>query len=466
MKNIIKSVGFTAILILVLAATLRVLTLKDTCGGNDNNYSAYDELYDTPRDTIDVLFIGSSHCYNSIYPAVIWHKNGIASFDMAVSRQSRKASLGALEEALKTQHPKVVAIEMYGLMDADEEEVGNLYRNFVTMRRSVNMIKTVNDENPEAFKDNFLKWPVVHTRYRELTRYDLMSSPAAKVGRGEDMRMGETGGDINYGNIYSTESEPLSDDNKAWIDELYEMSRAEGFELMFFLSPYFVFDNERLIINGAKEYASTLGIPFLDYNNADIISEIGLDPATDMMNDFHHINMYGATKASMYMASYLNDNYDLADHRGDGKYSAWDSDYKRLIHLFEEEVLSGKAFNDEYMEGVAGLSGGYTIVLSLDGEFDDELEYMSLFGIPESECMEGGKWIVKNGTARKVMSNVPGESHVESLSRFDAVKLQCADDPYMNIFYNLNPCVMTDNGLNVLVYDDFLECLISARGIY
>ena len=67
-----------------------------------------------------------------------------------------------------------------------------------------------------------------------------------------------------------------------------QAAESEGFELIFFLSPYFVFDNERLIINGAKEYAGELGIPFLDYNTTEVLEEISLDPATDMMNDFHH----------------------------------------------------------------------------------------------------------------------------------------------------------------------------------
>ncbi len=468
MKNVIKCTAFAIILISVIGLTLKVLNLKDTSGGNDNNYSAYDELYKSPRNSIDVVFVGSSHCYNSIYPAVIWHEHGIASFDMAVSRQSRNESLGALREVLKTQKPRVVAIEMYGLMDADEEEEGNLYRNFVTMRRSGNMLKTLKGENqsPDAVKDNFLKWPIVHTRYRELGSYDFYGSPAASVGRGEDMRMGETGGDINYGNINSTESEPVSEANKAWIDELYALSKSEGFELMFFLSPYFVFDNERLIINGAKEYAGELGIPFLDYNTTEVLEEISLDPATDMMNDFHHINMYGATKASLYMGDYLSAHYDIPDNRGSARYAAWDGDYKRFVHMLEAQKLSEKAFDSEYIEYVLSLSGGYTVLLSLDGDFTDETEYMELFGIPESECFDGGKWIVKDGTVKKIMSNIPGESHIVPLSRFDELKVRYGDDVFNNIYFNLHPMVMTGDGLNILVYDNYLEKLVSVRGIY
>ena len=467
MKNVIKCVAFTIILISVIGLTFKVLNLKDTSGGNDKNYSAYDELYRSPRNSIDVVFVGSSHCYNSIYPAVIWHEHGIASFDMAVSRQSRNESVGALREVLKTQKPRVVAVEMYGLMDGEEEE-GNLYRNFVNMRRSVNMIRTLNGENQgsDAFKNIFFKWPIVHTRYRELGRYDFYGSPAASVGRGEDMRMGETGGDINYGNINSTESEPISEENKAWIDELYALSKSEGFELMFFLSPYFVFDNERLIINGAKEYAAGLGIPFVDYNTTEVLDEIKIDPATDMMNDFHHINMYGATKASLYMGKYLSEHYDIPDRRGNGKYSAWDGDYKRFVHLLEAQKLGEKAFDGEYIEYVAGLSGGYTVLLSLDGEYEDEIGYMELFGISESECADGGKWIVKDGTAEKIMSNTPGESHIVPLSRFDELKVRFTDDPFMNVYFNLYPCVMAGDGLNILVYDSYLEELVSVRGIY
>ena len=102
----------------------------------------------------------------------------------------------------------------------------------------------------------------------------------------------------------------------------------------------------------------------------------------------------------------------------------------------------------------------------MDGDFDNAAGYMEYFGISEDDYAEGGKWIYKDGKAQKIMSNTLGESHIVSLGKFDGVKLQCMDDTSMNIFYDLYPYVMTEDGLNVLVYDNFREKLISARAFW
>ena len=108
----------------------------------------------------------------------------------------------------------------------------------------------------------------------------------------------------------------------------------------------------------------------------------------------------------------------------------------------------------------------YTVVLSLDGDHENAAHYLDLFGISEEEYSGGGKWIYKNGKAEKIMSNTQGESHYVLLGKYDGVKLQCEEDSSLNIIYDLYPLVMTEDGLNVLVYDNFREKLISAREFY
>ena len=93
-RNIIL---FTLLTALMLLGVYRVIRWKDTTG---NYISSYDELYHTPENTIDVAFLGSSHCYAGIYPAVMWEDRGVTSFDMAVSGQDKDSCYHALIELL------------------------------------------------------------------------------------------------------------------------------------------------------------------------------------------------------------------------------------------------------------------------------------------------------------------------------------------------------------------------------
>ena len=70
-----------------------------------------------------------------------------------------------------------------------------------------------------------------------------------------------------------------------------------------------------------QQFAEQNGVPFLDLNLS--LDELGLDHQTDWQDGGDHLNLYGATKLSRYMAAYLAEQYDLPDHRKDSDYENW-----------------------------------------------------------------------------------------------------------------------------------------------
>lgn len=184
-RNIIL---FTLLAALMLTGVYRVIRWKDTTG---NYISSYDELYHTPKNTIDVAFLGSSHCYAGIYPAVMWEDRGVTSFDMAVSGQDKDSCYHALIELLKTQKPKVVFADLYALTFEEHAFIGNVYRNLLSMRTSSNSVQLVTSYADKKDQEDFiLRWPIVHTRYRELQPYDFLEYPLNDFGRGRSLRLG------------------------------------------------------------------------------------------------------------------------------------------------------------------------------------------------------------------------------------------------------------------------------------
>ena len=63
------------------------------------------------KDTLDVIFLGSSHAYLGIQPMQLWEEYGIASYNLCSAEQPFWVSYYTIKEALKTQHPKVILLD-------------------------------------------------------------------------------------------------------------------------------------------------------------------------------------------------------------------------------------------------------------------------------------------------------------------------------------------------------------------
>ena len=63
----IRLIAFVILMFVIVSGVYRVFSWKDTTGGY---LSSLSQLYDTPKNQMDVVFVGSSHCYCSIYHAI------------------------------------------------------------------------------------------------------------------------------------------------------------------------------------------------------------------------------------------------------------------------------------------------------------------------------------------------------------------------------------------------------------
>ena len=80
------------------------------------NYgSTWESYLQEERDSIDVLFFGSSMVYCDVVPAILWEETGLRSYVMAGPEQTIPITCYYLREACKTQSPQAVAVELTGM---------------------------------------------------------------------------------------------------------------------------------------------------------------------------------------------------------------------------------------------------------------------------------------------------------------------------------------------------------------
>lgn len=129
-----KKFGLSLIVFSVIFGILiTVLGLKLKDGLKFNNLypeTRWADFYSQKPNSIDLLFIGSSHCYRSFIPSIIDSIKKTNSFNLGSSAQSPITSFFVLEEALRNQNPKKVILEIYTGSISKGDNFSNALINF------------------------------------------------------------------------------------------------------------------------------------------------------------------------------------------------------------------------------------------------------------------------------------------------------------------------------------------------
>ncbi len=461
-NNGIRIGAFVLLLVLVLSCVYRVLFWKDTAG---DYLSCREMLEETPKDTVDVLFAGTSHVYCGIYPSVLWSEYGISAFDLAVSDQTKEETLAYIKNACKKQSPKVVVVDLFALTYDEHSEPGNLYRNLVSLPFGIDYLKLAWQETDrKEFPEYALKWPIVHERYAELGKYDFTASPLSSFGRGE---------------LYSDEIEPLdpaslqsypagelSDTNIAFLQGLQELAGKEDFTLILTVLPFAQDETSGAQISAALSYAEEKGIAVVssDY----LMSSASIDPAIDF-RDGSHLNATGAEKVSRLFGEILSGSFILTDHRGDSRYEAWDNDLTYIEHQKTASLLHQTEDVNQYL-GVLNSHKDLQLIFSLEADYIERnnvyYDSLSAFGLSYKEYAAGGKWITENGRAQLLTENDQNAKPVTRKLAGGSV-LQAAfhgDLAEGNLLLNGEEFSTRFYFLTVIVYDPLTGEVLDSKG--
>lgn len=309
-KLILQAVAF--ILLAALMLTGLGLVLREKSG-------ALSELYSLERDSVSVLFSGGSHVNATYIPAVLWSEYDIASTNLFSANQPLWTSYHYIKEALKTQKPDLIALELFGLsygfsysvpeaIDADNAVAGfhmRLSPNFYGMALSSSIFGVESCPFPEYL--NLVRY---HSRWKLLTADDFSPMTAS---RGDFMRGYEllTRVESFKDASFSEKAAPLEPyiGSRIYLELIRRLAEREGIPLLLCVSPYAVNETERGIYAWARAYADEHGLAYLNYNGADG-ERIGVDRARDLA-DVGHTNYTGALKVTEDIGRYIAENFEL-----------------------------------------------------------------------------------------------------------------------------------------------------------
>ncbi len=301
------------VLLLSLSAALFAGRFLDPLGTGDsmNSIKAFHRL---PENSVDVMVFGTSHAWKGCDTNVMYDEYGISAYNYGGNWQAFNTTFLFLEDAFRTQTPKVVCIDTY-VVDSYIQDVdmdGQIYytraiSNFEGKKR---FLKDCFGDKLSRYITYYFPIAVFHDNWACIKKenfYCTRSQEDYLNTRGYEPLEGTQS--YILADYKKFKKSPLSEKAISLLDEVVELCEKNGTEIVFYTAPFY---GEYEYFDAMEEYASNHGCAYL--NLFECTEEMGFDSMSDFY-DSQHVNTSGASKIGHYLGKYISENYDVEDSR-------------------------------------------------------------------------------------------------------------------------------------------------------
>lgn len=318
-KRALALLCFAVLLCAVWGPVSVALTSKECRAWTVKNF------YKEKKNTADIIILGSSHGYRSFSSMQIWEDRGYSCYNLSTSSQTYMSSYYLLKDAVRTQHPKAVVLELYAAWYDDKYGAHEVcsHGSFDYMPMSLNKLSLWKDELLKDFgfeKSFSYLFPVTlyHERWTELGSKDLHDTRAFCKGFMPSFTVRpQSAPQPLEGSI------PMSDVTRSYLQKIIDLCRKENILLVGMASPMPAFDRYEITEGRIRDAAALLKENGFDaYSSTEMTDAIGINYETDFYNN-SHINYLAASRITDFLEEYLDGHAQLEDHRGDPAYDSW-----------------------------------------------------------------------------------------------------------------------------------------------
>lgn len=311
----------------------------------------FEEMYTDERNTWDGIIVGTSEADRAWAAPLAWEEHGMAVYPMSTDGNPFILSPNIIEEVLKYQDLSFVVVELHGVRP-ESLSTNDIKIHRVTdhLKWSCNRIDAISKairytdewdtEEPgmaDSLRDG-LYLPIIkyHSRLTKGKIYpgDLNHGETKMKGVYEAPQHARTTEITLEANDRKAE---LLEQQKFLLDEVISCAKKNNLQLVFLKCPTAVPKDQQESMNAMVEYVEQQGYPALNFNDAEVLESCGLDGKTDFFDD-EHVNAKGSRIFTQYFASYLKEQLELTDHRGDERYESW-ADAAKEYEAFYEKAL-------------------------------------------------------------------------------------------------------------------------------
>lgn len=312
-----KNLVYTLITLVLIFLAVHFLGVLVRPANMDIAVDSAAAFHDMPENSIDVLCMGSSHMWRGYDPVTAYRKYGIASYNFGCYYQKINTTLLFLQDAFRTQSPKVVVIDTFycNRLKSDDTFDGELYST-KKISFSADKLRYLHDcfgNDFEKYLNYFVPLTAFHGNWVSLFEKDIGSDFS-------DIDLRDTFGFASSDRTVpsrlpdstETEQRSLTPDAETVLRQIVTLCRKNGADPVFITIPY---EEAFAYSDAMTTFAECNGCAYLDL--FEYIEEIGLDAETDF-SDASHLNSSGADKIASFIGKYLSEHFSLTDRRTAG----------------------------------------------------------------------------------------------------------------------------------------------------
>ena len=330
---------FFALLASLLVIAMVLSAASVLCSPKRHNYgSDWGEFLREERDTVDVLFIGSSLTYCNIIPAIFWEETGLTAWDVTGPELTVPGAYHYLVEALKTQSPQIVFIETSAVLYS--RYTGFTKTVIGQMPWGLNRLEMIFREGePENRLGLIFPLFFYHSRWSELSDDDWS---VFLDGYEKDLSAGYTYLNqyrIPEGYVVRTDA-GLDTENNArnleYLKKIADLCLEEGITPVFYESPAASTMPEALMAPVYETMGAIDGAVVVNFN--DYRDDIGAALEGEYYDPLHY-NAAGAEKFSTFLGRWVQENLDAVPS-GRADQALWQSRVEYIRRLLEQPMTA------------------------------------------------------------------------------------------------------------------------------
>lgn len=431
----IKILAFLILLGVMLGAVNKLLIPKYYYNSDWPTTSTYLDFYNMERNSVDVLFLGSSHCAAAFSPVDLYREYHIRSYNLGCEQQNLLVSYYWLLEALRFQSPEYVFLDTFILFPYKEDEILNTSEEATRkaidiMKWSWVKVKAVYDicrtDASQKLSSYLFPNERFHTRWKGLYEDDFTLYTVAKhetlmgfrpLDFNVDIEGYEPFGKISHPEAENEEMVPVM---RVYLDKIAELCREKGIRLVLTKTPTMFYS--RAAYETVRRYAEEHDLEYLDFNEEELYNGAGLDFSVDSC-DTDHVSVSGAGKVTGYLGEWLT-----AEGLAGREDEQWEKRVRYYEHYRKDENLKKITDYEQYLQEIQ--DEDYALFIAATGE---TLNYYTV--------VDGGK-VLAEKSVRETVEDQGTVRNGLTVYRIGSSAIAIDGGEY----------TLRQNGLNILVY--------------
>ncbi|MBD5469556.1 MAG: hypothetical protein HDR19_00135 [Lachnospiraceae bacterium] len=472
---IVKGIFFLVLLTILLFFLDRMFVPKYFIDNRWSTTATYLGFYEMPKDSIDVLFLGSNYGVTAFIPQELYNNYGITSYNLSCEQQNLVISYYWLKEALRFQKPKAVVLETFYLFNDQFTSSEAYIRKAIDYMKwsnvKVQAIEDICSIDTNQTKNSYYFTNLrFHTRWAELSENDFSYS---KMSSHYEMKGFSTtfdqANDNDYvplyteGNDETTKADELM---QRYIEKISALCATNDIKLILVKTPA---PSQKIgKYNTTKQLADTLNVKFYDFNTMQLYNDIEFSYDSDMMDTNGHTSFKGAIKITNYLGNLLQTDYDIAPQVND----AWENTRYAYSCLLCNANLKHIPDINTYLDCLNLMKDHYSILIAVKDDAtsclnDDVVRKFNDLGLSFRLMEKSGTSYIAVISPENIYEDI-GNTPLEAKGtiRNGIVRYQITsagstcEHPSCSIQLDGTEYARAGSGLNIVVYDNLTKKVI------